>query len=190
MKFSPLWFSSIFLCASLCCSVEDDFDYDYYQFEIDNLIFIDENETSFTSGDTIWINTEIPAELTDVMGDSYNLNTLTEQTELSYHTLTLYERTGFVNPAVISLSESEIIVEEGLVNLSNEFITVNPIFNGSVYSSRFGVVLNATGEYYFASFYDTNKNEIYLDSNNNTQVYIETTINESNTNNQYEFLVE
>ncbi|MFS4418632.1 hypothetical protein [Maribacter sp. 2307ULW6-5] len=136
------------LCAGLCCPVENDPVFERYEASVPDAVFVDNDQTAYRVGDTLWINLGLPSQLTDVNGLPLDLVELTEATE-AFASFGLFLKTEFDNDAQLNLSENEIVEEIGTLS-TNEYDSqlgsAALLFDG-VYQARHGILLPQAGEF-------------------------------------------
>ncbi|MGB5420175.1 hypothetical protein, partial [Algibacter sp.] len=116
--FSVLALTTISLCAGLCCSGEDDNDYQSFEVQNDTIISIENDETVFQLNDTIFINTLIKNSQTTVDNEIIILSDFLDldADPFLYNTLILYKKTSFGTLAKIAVTNSNIIILDGLAD--------------------------------------------------------------------------
>ncbi|GGI57449.1 hypothetical protein GCM10011444_17580 [Winogradskyella haliclonae] len=140
------------LCASLCCPEEDSISQTLFV-ENDNLISVDNNQTSFNVGDSVFIETIIEDNQVTIENTNINLSDFTyaEIAESrAFHQLILYKETAFQSVVEIPLNENSINITEGDVRLNNQLIEVISIYDGNSFRSKFSIQLLESGVYYLA----------------------------------------
>ncbi|WP_396601245.1 hypothetical protein [Algibacter sp. R77976] len=193
--FSTLILITISLCAGLCCPEEDDYNYEYFEVLNDTIISIENDETVFQLNDTIFINTLIKNSQTTVDNETIILSDLLDldADPILYNNLILYKETSFGTLAKIAVTNSNIIILDGLAdNTYDELIEVKNMYNSVNFSSKFGIKLLETGTYYLGTpnlDYSERVN-ITGSSGYDRQINIQSKIIDSDENGAYKFIVE
>lgn len=188
MKITTFCYSLIFLCAGFCCPEEDLRESENYEIERDNLIEIKDSQTVFSLNDTLWIKTEVPLEL-EYEEQNLNISQIAGNSDRLYSYFGLYEQTNFENPLEIILSENEVISKTGDISTGSA-LTATAYLEGSKFISEFGIILKQEGTFVLSSSYRPGAMTLYVDSSNNTSVYIYTTFKDSENTQGYSFVVE
>lgn len=191
MKIATLLYSFIFLCAGFCCEPEDDNNYEYYNFEVADLISIENESPSFEVGDTLWVKTSVPLIIQNSSGSDVNISQLVGGTSLAYVQFSVFQQSNFDNPLPIRLSEDEIVVRTGQAQIYNEYFNATAELNGESFESYFGIKLKNSGSFFISSdIYNNGMPTIFLDTRNGNSVNIATSIVRANAQNRYNFTVE
>ena len=191
MKIATLLFSFILLCASICCSPEEDFNYEYYNYEVPNLITIQNETTSLEVGDTLWIKTSVPLKIQNSSGSDVNISELVGGSGLAYVQFSVLQQSNFDIPLPIRLSDNEIIVQTGEAQTYNDQLSATAELDGEFFESLLGVKLKNRGSFYLSSdVYNNGIPTIYLNTRNGNSVNIATTIVGADGDNKFHFTVE
>jgi len=191
MNIATLLYSFIFLCAGFCCPPEDDFNYEYYNFEVTELISIENQSASLEVGDTLWVKTTVPLIVQNISGSDVNISQLVGESSLAYIQFSVFQKSNFDNPVPIRFSEDELVLTKGEIQASNDAIIATAILNGSTFESYFGIKIKNSGNYFITSdIYNNGVPTIYLDTRNGNSVNIATSIVGADAENKYQFTVE
>lgn len=193
--FSVLALTTMSLCAGLCCPEEDDNDYQSFEVQNDSIISIENDETVFQLNDTIFINTLIKNSQTTVDNETIVLSDFLDldADPYLYYNLILYKETSFGTLAKIAITNSNIIILDGLAdNTYDELIEIKNMYNSVNFSSKFGIKLLETGTYYLGPPNLDYTEHIYINGSSgyNNYITILSKIINSNENGTYKFIVE
>jgi len=184
---------SISLCASLCCSGEDDYYAPTIDITNDTIITVENNQNTFAIDDFIVIDATIFDNQVTESGAIVELSNYDygEINQSFYqHDLALYKYTNFGTVVKIPLLIEHLNVINGEIIINNTTISIRSFFDGAQYRSTFGIQLLEAGEYFIADAHnDLNSVEINGGDSNLGFVKIRSKIVNSNTDGRYEFTV-
>lgn len=185
---------SVSLCASLCCSEDDDYITPRLNIDNDTIITVQNNQNTFTVNDYLYINTTIFNSQVTNNGSNVQLSNYDygEVNQSFYHSnLALYKRTNFGTVVKIPLLPEHISIITGDAILENDSrITLRSYFDGAQYRSAFGIQLLEAGNYFIADAYSNSEQVLFNGGDYNlSYVTIASKIVNSNTNGEYEFTV-
>lgn len=192
MKITTFLYSLIFLCAGFCCRGDDDDQGEYYSLEIPELISIRNESPTYSQGDTLWIRTEIPVNLSTEGGEVIDLTQLSGNSDRAYVYLSLFWENGFENPTPVTLSQSEVVPKEGEVDV-HYGINATAFIDGTSFRNEFGIILKEEGSFFVGSGSGTSDMPvlIYVDTKNGSTIHINTTFTNAGSDpNNYSFTVE
>ncbi|MDG1730430.1 MAG: hypothetical protein P8K68_01245 [Algibacter sp.] len=193
--FNTLILITISLCAGLCCPPEEEYDYQSIEIKNNNLVQIENDKTTFQLNDTIYVNTIIDNNQITVdnkniiLSDFLNLDT----DPYLYFNLTLYKKTRFGTLSKIAVTNSNIVVLNGLAkNSYDEIIEVKNEYDSVNFTSKFGIKLLESGTYYLAPPNFDYSEYLYINgiSRDYDQITIFSKIKKSEDTGAYKFFVE
>lgn len=187
---------SISLCASLCCSGDDDYFAPEILIENNAIVQIENNQTEFNVNESITIETYISNAQTTINNQNIILSDF-DYAEVNqsryYYNLALYKLNGFGTVSQIPLTTDSITNFNGETLINGNYIEVISYFDGSGYKNKFTITLAESGTYYLAglNFLNANTGEFTIHGG----IYefgfinIKSTISNSNANAAYQFIV-
>lgn len=190
---------SISLCASLCCSEEEDIpntNGTNYNLVNDNIIQVEANVSTINAGETIYIETTINTIQTNQNNEEIDLtNLFPEDTKMGYQ-LVLYTVSTMGNMSSVGLGNESLVVLEGetVVDVDPDFNFVNVLstLNSNEYRNKFGITIQEPGTYWLgARFFHNNNGRISINNASDTtnRIWIQSAIVNSNIEGLYEFTV-
>lgn len=168
---------------SFSCSLPDDYEGEYYDFTIDNLIVVENEDRLLTVNDTLWITTSLPTSFQE------NGSTIATDSRMASGDLMLQQLTDFDNPTSITLSEDELLVDIGFTSSSSDRIYVQAERLDGELVNRFGIILKSPGVFILSSGTDFGI-RFYYERDLQTDISLSTTIRNANDTFKYEFVVE
>ncbi|MFD1061856.1 hypothetical protein ACFQ1Q_01260 [Winogradskyella litorisediminis] len=157
MKLSSLLFMvTISLCASLCCPEENDFGPTIF-IENENLIQVENSETTFNLNESIVIETTINNSQTTTSGETILLTDLFYNDSLEdaflQFDVSLFKETGFGTLSPISLTQDAVTNDFGQVEVNSQFNLVRAFYDETTHSfrSRFSINLRESGTFFLAN---------------------------------------
>lgn len=138
------------LCASLCCPGED---FPPVELVTNNtIITIENNRRTFNIGESISIETSIDATQTTISGNTINLNNfiIGDSDNDATYAIVLYRENEFGETLVYTLTDDNLIIEEGDAIAEGRLIQVSNIASGNQFRSRFSITLQEPGTYNLA----------------------------------------
>jgi hypothetical protein len=184
-------FSGI-LCASLCGCPTDNYQPPVnIELKVEDLVYIDDDRTNYSVGDTLWVNVDIPKFISDAnTGRSYDIFETTKAESIRF-SFRLSKESNFDNLLEVQLVDSEVVIEEGLVEIDKGRLISDILLIDSCYKLRFGAVLKEAGNYVLSNFDDDNLLLYVFDSNFEKQIQenLFITTNFRTSSSTYSFLV-
>lgn len=149
MKITTVLSLALPLCAGLCGCPEDDYipPIDYRAAK-DDLVFVEEDKTQFTVGDTLWIAAKVPESLETDRGTIaiYELN----GAETTTFSLNFEQNEGFELPSLLRFTAKDLVADFGAVKpyqYDPSEIVVKLERQEGVYVARFGIKLLNEGDF-------------------------------------------
>ena len=187
-----LFFISIFITS---CSDSNDFQ--YYDIENQEVVFIDNNQSSYEVGDILWFNMNIESKQNEKSTDKeINIFNLTEATETFFSFSVFQINDEDFSP--VAFNQDNIIEEIGKLNIgfneepqNTRLLGVAPYSDGN-YVLRIGIPLENTGNYFLANDgVGSGKQGLTFNSNNgeNKQINFTTKISNSDSDGRFYFTV-
>ena len=187
---------TISLCAGLCCTEPEDYDYNLTSIENDNIIQIENNQNVFNVDDTIYIETLIENQQTTTDNQDILLSDLIDVQNTNnflYYYLSLYKETSYGTLSKIELTPENIDIIDGNATIENQEIFIQNLYNGTAFKNKIGIKLLETGTFYLTGVsYNYNNSglvNIRSISNQGGDILISTSIINSNENSAYQFTV-
>lgn len=166
------------------CTLPDDDNTVFVQFEIDGLIQIDSDQTEYEVDDILWITITIPNTF-DNQGTL--ITAISPETRTTFN---LLETTDFENPSTVNLSENEIVSNQGMGVYESNVLIIDSELIGDSYQSNIGIILKSAGTFSLvAGFNPGVRNEFYFDGDMDEAITLTTTIDQAQTDNTYTFTV-
>lgn len=186
--------------GSSCFVPDDDEDYPSIQIENNEIIQIENNQNTFSVGESITVETNIAIEQVAITMDGVFSNQTVNLTDYDYAEVgqSYYESelvlsklimfNGNSSTVAIPLTDAFITNMEGITETSelyNRNLKVKSIFNGTSYKNKFSIILPEAGTY----FLSTNPYRLTGGERPIGYVSIRSKIINSNAAGQYEFTV-
>lgn len=156
------------LCAWICGCPDDSYpDSTFIEVESMDRIFVDDDRQSYAINDTLWINSVVPRVIVDnTVGKQYDIFELTgaESARISFK---LEKQGAFDNPLVVRFSEDELVLKEGMLEISeydDTQLICDLLLKDTNYRLRFGIVLKERGDYTISEYYGYPFNITFLDT--------------------------
>jgi len=181
-----------FICSLTFLGCSSDDTQRTLNIELDNLLSVDDDKRTYTVGETIWFNINIPNVMTDVQGNERDVNKLSgASTALT--NIKFFKETGFSLPSQLRLSEGDFMVEQGQMELFpfETLMRTRAAFQSDSYQFRFGVRLVDAGEYFISTPSGEGDFETFFDVGNgsDTDFNLKTSIRGGDSNNRFVFTV-
>lgn len=198
MKFiSVAILSGLSLCASMCCTGEDDYNYSNTDVRNDSVIQIEDNVTNLQVDDTIYITTTLNNEQISTTNNTVLLThflNMDSPDNFYYYYLNLYKETAYNTYALIELSSDAIEVLEGNTSIDFQSLFVQCEFNNTAFINKFGIKLLEPGRYYLSGskdYYNSGQESARITGNNfaNDFITVYSNIINSDANGRYFFTV-
>ena len=186
---------SVALCASLCCSGEDDYVSNNLNIENNTIIQVEDNQNIFAVGDAIVIETIIELSQTTTTGQEISLADYdySEPESAFRYYLALYKENAFGTISEIPLTNSNISSIEGNTTIENGYLFIEAFFTGVNYKNKVSITLAEEGTYYLAGSQFINSNDGKVNINGGIYelafIDIHSQIVNSNQNGGFEFTV-
>ncbi|MCE2612310.1 hypothetical protein LVD13_04940 [Flavobacteriaceae bacterium D16] len=153
MKLSRLLF---LLTSFLVLSCSESNNRTTYEIKSENVVFIDDDKTTFEQGDYLWLNIKIPStQVDDLTGRSLDIFELTKANETFFGFSLFAENGDGFTPVRFEVADIEI--QKGLLNVidyrepaNTELLGVAQYMNGN-YEMRAGIPLNTIGKFFLAN---------------------------------------
>ena len=186
-------------CAALAlisCESSDS-DPDQYLISTDSVIKIENDETDFSVGETIFIETNILNQQTTDDGQEILLSDFIAQglSPNSYsYSLAMFKIDEYENLSRVTLTEDMIEIIEGEAEINNGHLIIKSFLEGSAFYSKIGIKLSQPGTNLLSSkFYESNPEEdtIIISSGSPELGYvgIKTHLSNNEGENTYKFTV-
>ena len=166
---SPL----IFLCAGFCCPEERD--YENYDFEQKDLVIVENDTSSISINDTLWVSITIPKDLIDAGDVKTDIYELSGKTENAFVNFNLLKKGEFETPSNINLTPAELVEIKGRYDIYNGSISTVLVYENGFYTARFGILLKERGQFILRSVdHDQDFIFVYLDSKADNTITVKT----------------
>lgn len=183
-RFLKVLVVTLFLLSTQQCSLPDDDNTVFLQFEIDDLIKLDSDQTEYSVDDVLWITIDIPNTFDD---QGTQITAVSSETRTTFN---LLEITDFENPSTVNLSDNEIISNQGMAIYESNVLIVDSELIDDAYQSNVGIILKSAGTFSLVSgFNPGQRNEFYFDGDMSEAISLTTTIDQAQTDNTFTFTV-
>jgi len=166
-------------------------DFKSYQVQVDNALFVDNDQSIYQKGDLLWLNINIPKEQIDTKtGKTIDIYDLTDVYDAIF-TFSLYS-IGDTEFESVTLDFNNIEVNKGGIYLTDEVklavVAGYDYYNG-VYDVRVGIPLKDIGNYFIANGLTGSGNFEISFSSENHEVHFSTNIKNADTEGRFHLTV-
>jgi len=175
------------------CGDEGDRDYNYLRVETTDLTAVENVDTIYEVGDTLFIKTKIPFQLTTVSLENVDLDEFEIGDFGVGFNLLLLRETGFGTLGTVPLNDEFLVQDIGNTDAVEESINVYCERTSNGFENRFGIVLNESGTYQISTRRDATVLPIryFVDViAGDTRIDINAYLSQSSANGNFTFKVE
>jgi hypothetical protein len=179
------------LCAWICGCPDDDNIQNSYYYEVPDLVSIKDNSHLYQQNDTLFLNIKIPRNISTSATETVDIFELTQETQQAYTIISMFKETNIENPQPILLSLNEIITFNNDINMLDNRLEITSSFQNDFYESKVGIILRETGSFFITGIYSEQKSSVYANISgiDGSYVFIDTSIIDANSENQFAFTV-